>query len=197
MKLSTGLLILVVILSGIIFGMVNTCSKDKEQTITVQVRYLDSLKLAAQISALPPDTIIKDTIIYLEKRIPVDRPVPIPYYIDQDSLTRSYRDSIVNTEVSAWVDLTVKGKLEKLSFSYQPVIKEITKTIYEPVPYPQPYERPIPQTGVFGSLGVGMGAGEYIISGGLSYINTKGKIVGVEAGHFYKNYIKLNYSLKF
>jgi len=196
MKLSTGLILGLLFSALIFFGVVSRCNRPKEPMITVKVSYLDSLKFAATIIALPPDTIIIEKIIKGDP-IPVDRPVPVPYYLDKDSLIKTYTDSLVNSDISAKVNLKVKGTLEKISWEYNPITKEVIKEIYKPVPYPQPYERPIPQTGVFGSLGVGKGAGLYIFSGGVSYLNKKGRIIGIEAGHFQENYIKFNYSIKF
>lgn len=185
-----------ILLAWFTLHLVNRCNRYKEPMVTVRLAYLDSLKLAAYINALPPDTIIIEKFIKGDP-IPVDRPVPVPVYIDKDSTLKTYQDSIVNNEVSTRVNLKVHGTLEEISWKYQPITKEVIKTIYEPVPYPQPYEKKVPQTGVYGSLGVGRGAGSMIFSGQLTYLNKKGKLLGLEAGYFQENYIKLNYGIKF
>jgi hypothetical protein len=186
------------ILLGCFLGLLLFCSrKDQPVMIKVAKTYLDSLEAAARIVNLPPDTIkeikyLKGKTVYLEKKVPV----PVPVLIG-DTAVKTYSDSIDNNEISARVDLKIKGTLEDIAWKYKPTYQEVTKTIYERVPVPHDVIKKEPQTGIYGIVGAGKGPENMIFSGSLSYLNAKGRIVGIEVGNYVNTYIKINYGFKF
>lgn len=170
------------------------CVTPAGQALVSQV-FLDSLTAVANT---PPDTvIIRDTII-IKKLIRESHPVPDPLSTDTvPELRNTYRDSIVNNEVAAWVNITTRGYLDSLSWEYRPVVREITKEVIKMRPVPVPYERKVPMTGFYGSLGAGLGSEKVIVSGGVMYLDKKNRTYGIEVGNFHETYIKFEYGIKF
>jgi len=186
-------IIVIVILSS---SVIKQCKTDHSGSVWVKQTFLDSLKA---IASLPPDTVVTDTI---KKGYPVyvERPYPVPVYIDKDS-TKYYADSLISCDVDTRIYLKVKGDLIDLKWRYRPITEQINTTITVPEPYPVKYEVkvPTPQSGFFLTTGIGRGftITAPIISGQIFYLTKKSSIIGLEAGYFQKTYFKLNFGIKF
>lgn len=195
----TGAIILtlfVILEFTFLFGCVRKCNTDHSGSVWVKQTFLDSLQLVA---SLPPDTVVKDTIIKGDP-IYIDKPYPVPVYIDKDSI-KHYSDSIQSCDIDARVNLRVKGDLLGIEWKYRPITQQITKEIRIPEPYPVRYEVPVPkpQSGFYLVTGIGKGftIPIPIISGQIFYINKKEKLIGAEVGYFQKSYYKINFGVKF
>lgn len=156
--------------------------------------FVDSLEIVA--SMMPDTILVYDTIITREP-VYINHPAPPSVPSTVDPGINLYRDSIINNEIRAWVDIEAHGTLKSINWKYQPVTHDVLKIVN--VPYPVPYEKkvPLPRTGVYGSVGAGFGGNKAIFSAGVNYLSAKGRLFGVEVGHFQCNYIKLEYGLKF
>lgn len=166
-----------------------------EGNVIVSQAFLDSLQAVA---SQPPDTIKKDTTIYLDRIIYKSKdPVEPRDSIPDDDL-RLYQDSIKNDSVATGVSFWVKGRLEgPITLWTEPVVKLSSTTITKPLPMPLPYEKPVPQTGLYGLGGIGGGSQGVKISTTILYLNNQGKIFGGEIGYYGGTYAEIKYGIKF
>jgi hypothetical protein len=195
-RLTNIILIAIILLIGFIALSVlrKRLASDQEGYVMVPQSFLDSLVAVAEMK---PDTIIRDTTIIIKEIQYIDRPLPPGTTVSVDPVITAYRDSIVNDEIAAWVNFETFGTLKDISWEYRPTIREILTEIKVPAPYPVPYEKKVPQTGVYGSIGAGMGSENIIFSGEVKYLDKKGRIYGLEVGNFVNSYIKVEYGIKF
>lgn len=142
--------------------------------VIVSQTFLDSLEIVA---GLPPDTVLKEIIIYQDK--PVDIKVEVPVPTEEGELNH-YSDSLVNDKINIWNDIWVRGTIEKWEHKYNPVIKEITKEIYISKPVPVKYEVEVPQKGLYITTGIGYGFKSPLLSGEILYLTKKNKFIGVQ-----------------
>jgi len=137
----------------------------------VEQAYLDSL-LAVPL----PDTIVKDTTIYLTKVIYKSKIDTV--HVDTTGV-RSYVNAIKNDSIDVEVTDIIVGRLLAQDIAYKPIIR--AKTVQVIKPYPQevkvPVETPKTHFYVGGTFGGNFGIG----LGGLSadIINKKGTAYGV------------------
>jgi hypothetical protein len=139
--------------------------------VIVRQSFLDSLR---RVAMMPPTVIIHDSLIYKDKIVRVDNPVPQPYY--SDFPINKYRDSLRNADVSVWAYLTVKGFIEDWKWEYQPVFRFQKIETYIPKPYPVTREIVKPWAGFWGQAGIG-GADKLALSLEVGHINKQGRIL--------------------
>ncbi len=118
----------------------NHKTETPEANISLTQSQLDSIiKKAATV-----DIQYKDTIIYKDKIVINDRPVPYSKKIDDS--TRYYTDHFVNGDIDITINDSIKGTLIKRNISYIPIEKrkEITVSknipLIVPVPTPEKYK---------------------------------------------------------
>jgi hypothetical protein len=187
-------IIILAFLSGL---LIRKCKPDHSGLVLVKQSFLDSL---AYIASLPPDTVVVDSIIKGDP-VYVPKPYPVPVYVNPaDTSLKNYADSIKNDSIDVRIDLKVKGRLLDLEWLYTPITKEKIVTIEKKVPFPVEYKVavPIPQRGLFISLGLGAGIKSHkpVLSGELSYLMRSGGRIGIEAGYFQDPYFKANFGTK-
>ena len=167
MKKSSVLLTLFVLLIGVFLGgwlvykfkplpsgMV-LVPQSTVDSLDAYIALADSLEILAN---LPPDTVKIDSIVY-ETEIVYVETTPDSQPDPADSFVQVYTDTLqVDGEVNAWVKFKVRGYvLDKIQWSYKPIIKEITTTIEKKIPYPviEYIDKPVPVTGNYLSLTAG------------------------------------------
>ncbi len=190
-----GNIMSIVLALFVIFFLVDHCKRDPcpgKGEVIVSQSFLDSLK---KIAEMPPSIIIRDTIIYKDTTIYLEKPVPQPYYTDYP--INKYRDSLQNADIRVWVDLKVKGYLEHWGWQYQPVFRFQTKETYIPQPYPVGYEVEKPFTGFIGQVGAG-GGERLALSVEMGHINKRGRIIGGQYIRYGdKGFVLMKYGIKF
>jgi len=177
---------LVLILAAFIAGFFvkRPTYKVPEGKVLVSQKFLDSLTYVAN---LPPDTIVKETVVYdtvwiTEVHDPQPQPDPT------DSTLNVYRDSLV---IKDTVDVSIKFKTRGLleggiEWTFKPIyhFKEIT--IEKPVPYPIPYEVPVItyKTGFYLSGVAGGNDNTFIFGSDLDFVGKNDYIYGLQYRRF-------------
>ena len=120
-------------------------------------------------------TIIRDTIIYLNKIIYRDRNIPVPIETKPEG-TKIYRDSLIIPDtLNLWITDEIRGELIKRDIAFRPVIhqKMVTNTITN--------KELVPQKGVYlsGILGYGIN-NEVSFGASIDYINKKNNLYGLQ-----------------
>jgi len=169
----------IIILFLLILGFANGYFVHKTQcpgkgNVIVPQSFLDSLELVA---SLPPDTVLKEVIVYQDKPVYVEVEVSAP---TKEGELNHYSDSLVNDEINIWDELWVRGTIEKWDRRYNPVYKEITKEIHIPKPVPVKYEVEVPQKGLYIETGIGYGFDSPLLSGEILYLTKNNKFIGVQ-----------------
>ena len=191
--------IAILVVTVFIAQQINRCDRPiPEGKVLVDQSFLDSL---SYIASLPPDTVYGDTVYIKGKpvMIPGDS-VPYPVYIDTSGV-KTYQPKVENNEISAWIDLRVKGDLLSYNWHYTPIYIEIPVEIVKKEPYPVRYdvEVPVSKRGFYGVLGIGKGfdIGKPAFSGEMFYITKKDGMLGLEAGYFQAGYFQVKFGTKF
>jgi len=191
----TSLVIIGIVLVIIRIGLFKKNDCPGEGNVIVSQAFLDSLEVVAN---MPPDTVTKDTTIYMDRVIyTILDPEGKIDTSEGDSLM-VYQDSIITDNGSSGVSIWVKGSLEKLKLWNQPVVRVSKSVITDKLPVPVPYIKEVPQTGYYGILTLGGGKGGVMVSGSVLYLNDKHRIYGGEIGNFAGNtYAAIKYGIKF
>lgn len=97
--------------------------------ISVPLVVWDSL---LSIQSIPPDTIIKDTVIFVEKEIKVIIEKPVPIEIKAE--VKTYENAVKNDSIDVRVKSTVIGDLLGQEITYKPVLHLREVEILKPYP---------------------------------------------------------------
>lgn len=181
--LTSGLAVLVFVLLGYIFflrecGNKTTVCPPKGYVLISQKakNSLDS------IANLPPkiDTVHeKGKTVYIEHT--TFKPTPEP----NDSTINNYEDSIKKKDtIDVHVKLKVKGTLEKVQWSFVPIVTKITVERYVPKLVDNPV--PIPKSGMYISVLGGGNKETFLFGGNLDLITKKNTVVGIIYQHWGK-----------
>jgi len=131
-----------------------------------------------KIKNKPP--IIKiDTFRIVGKPVYVtSKPLPTPIPTKDSSITE-YKDSLINAEISVWLNDKVKGVLVGRSWKYKPISTKIieNKTVF--VPQIVNNEVPVSKAGIFVYGIVGRNATVFIPGAGVDLITKKNTVLGV------------------
>lgn len=129
MKIQTAFFIMILTALSVIFLM-NLDRIAFKGSVVISQEYIDSLYAVAN---MPPDTVKIDTTIYELKE--VIKEVEKIVYVKDSAGIRTFRDSIVNNDISVWAEALIKGDLLSFSWRYIPKRQFITYTVEIPRPY--------------------------------------------------------------
>ena len=137
------LLTIAIIIIAILARCVRDTTTKSEPTQTVSITAEKLNQLIKQASTVKVER--HDTIIYRDKIVVADHPIPISV-IAPDSV-RYYTDHILNSDINITIQDSVRGMLLNRTYTYVPIIRqervEITKTIPELVTVDAP--KPVPK----------------------------------------------------
>lgn len=174
--LTSGLGILVIVLLGYIFFLKECGNKatvcPPKGYILFSQQAKDSLD---SIANLPPKI---DTIHEKGKTVYIEHTVFKPTQDSNDPAINNYEDSIVKKDtIDAHVKLKIKGTLEKVQWSFVPIVTKITIEKYVPKIVNNPV--PIPKSGMFISVLGGGNKKTFLFGGDLDLITKKNTVIGI------------------
>lgn len=149
----------------------NVIGKDE---MVIKKTVWDSISV---ISNKPPIIKIDTFRIIGETKYIAGKPLPLPIPT-KDSTITEYKDSLINAEISVWLNDKVKGVLVDRSWKYKPISTKIieNKTVF--VPQIVNNEVSVSKAGFFAYGVVGGNASAFIPGVGLDFITKKNTVVG-------------------
>lgn len=147
--------------------------------VLVSQEFIDSLQAIAE---MPPEVIVKDSVVYVDNIIYVSNEDPVPEPDPIDPELNCYRDSVVNDSVNVWVEIKTRGVVEQLRIGYKPIIHIREITINQPAPYPviEEVEVPVTKPGLIVRAGLGYGFAQPLGAIELDYMKANRWLFGVE-----------------
>jgi hypothetical protein len=174
--LNSGLIILLLI-SGTYIVFLRECKSSNgpaKDEMIIKKSVMDSIKAIAN----KPPIIKIDTFKIVGKTVYVNaKPLPKPVS-NTDSTIHTYKDSLINPEISVWLNDKVKGVLIDRKWEYKPIVKQITvdKTVF--VPKMVDNFVSVPKNGIFVYGMVGGNKNMFLPGAGIDFITKKNTVIG-------------------
>lgn len=186
------ILTIIVVVGLIAYNIIHPWNLYKEKCQEVET-YEQLIEKYQEVASMPPDTVIKETVIYKDTVIKV-----VGSYQEPPAETaKFYEDSLVTNDIHVKVGLWADN-LYKLDWTYSPVRMQISKEIYLPTPVPVIQEKIVERAadGIFVTFGLGF-SDRFVGKAGINYLTPKQHIIGGEYIRFGdKSIIMFNYGIK-
>lgn len=187
--LSSGMAILLVV-AGMYILFLRECRTPMQPSpdeIIIKKSVWDSIQ---GIANKPP--VIRVDTFKIEGKIVYASTKPIPndgiVYVDEDSTIHTYKDSLINKEISVWVKDKVKGVLLERKWEYKPMSTRIVETKETFVPQIVNNQVAVSKRGFYVYGIVGGNATAFLPGAGLDFITKKNTMVGIT----YQRYGNIN-----
>jgi hypothetical protein len=169
-------LIILLIISGLYIIFLRECKSKKSiplDEIIIKKEIWDSISgIADKPPIIKIDTIyLKGATVYITKLLP-------KFISNKDITINTYKDSLINPEISVWLNDKVKGVLIDRKWEYKPIVKQITveKTVF--VPQIVDNFVSIPKNGIFVYGIMGGNKNMFLPGAGLDFITKKNTVIG-------------------